>query len=107
MCCFIFYGKSHSSSAGNTIESIHVFISSISRRCPGPVEKLDHSETGSLKDRITRLSRVAGYLPARDEIIDGASGLPVYWMSDLPYKRIWIYLKMDRFMLSYSKFRNR
>jgi len=34
-----------------------------------PVEKLSYSEVDSLKDRITWLSREAGFLPARKEII--------------------------------------
>ncbi|MFC2159817.1 DUF116 domain-containing protein [Actinomycetota bacterium] len=36
-----------------------------------PVEKLNYSEIDSLRDRITWLSREAGYLPSRDEIING------------------------------------
>ena len=36
-----------------------------------PIEKLSYSEINSLKDRITWLSREAGYLPSRDKIIDG------------------------------------
>jgi lipoate-protein ligase A len=35
-----------------------------------PIEKLSYSEVNSLKDRITWLSREAGFLPGRKEIID-------------------------------------
>jgi len=46
-------------------------IESMLRCLKVPVEKLSYSEIDSLKDRITWLSREAGYLPSREEIISG------------------------------------
>ncbi len=46
-------------------------IESMLRCLRVPVEKLSYSEISSLKDRITWLSREAGYLPSREEIIGG------------------------------------